>query len=108
MANQFVQEGNLVDYTPGSAVAAGSLVVCTDRVFFAHRAIAASELGSLTTRGVIKYAKTTGEAWTFGQKLYYAAGTDKLTTTASTNKIAGYAAAAAASGDTEGSCLLGQ
>lgn len=108
MANQFVQQGERIDYTPGSAVAAGKLVLVTDRVFFAPNAIAANELGALQTTGVIQYEKTTGEAWTLGQKLYWNAGTSKLTTTSSTHKVAGYAAAAAASGDTEGLILLGQ
>lgn len=108
MANQMVQEGTFIDYTPGSAVAAGALVLCTDRVFFCPRALAANELGSLMTEGVIRYEKTTGEAWTLGQKLFWNSETGKLTTTSSTFKVAGYAAAAAASGDVEGLCLLGQ
>ena len=108
MGNQYIQDGEFLDYTPGSAVAAGEVVLLTDRVFVAPRPIAASTLGVVATRGVFNLQKTTGEAWTQGQKLYWAAGTSKVTTTASTNKVIGYAAAAAASGDTEGKVLLGQ
>lgn len=109
MANQFVQDGEFIDYTPsGAAVAAGKLVLVTDRVFFCPRALADGELGSLMTRGLVRYEKTTAEAWTLGQKLYWNDTTKKLTTTASTNKVAGYAAAAALAADTEGLCILGQ
>jgi predicted RecA/RadA family phage recombinase len=108
MATQFVQEGSLIDYTPSSAVAAGDVVVATDRVFVAPLAIAANKLGSLATTGVWKLPKTTGTAWTFGQKLYWNDSGDLATTSASGNKVLGYAAAAAASGDAEGLVLLGQ
>lgn len=108
MANGFVQDGELLDYTPSSAVAAGEVVLVTDRCFVAPRAIAANEKGSLQTRGVFTIQKTTGEAWTLGQKLYWVAGTSKASTTAGSNKVLGYAAAAYASGATEGNVLLGQ
>ena len=109
MANQFVQAGKLIDYTPsGAAVSAGQVVLCTDRVFVAPLAIADGALGSLATEGVWTIQKTTGEAWTLGQKLYWVAGTSKASTTAGSNKVMGYAAKAAASGDTEGNVLLGQ
>lgn len=108
MANQFLQDGELLDYTPSSAVAAGDVVLLTDRVFVAPRAIPANTLGSVATCGVFQIQKTTGEAWTMGQKLYWNAGTSKATTTSSTHKVIGYAAAAAASGAVEGPVLLGQ
>lgn len=108
MANQFVQEGQFLDYTPVAAVAAGAPVIVTDRVFVAPRAIAANELGSLATSGTWKLQKTTGQAWTLGQRLYWDGGTSKATSVAGALKVLGYAAAAAASGDTEGLVLLGQ
>jgi predicted RecA/RadA family phage recombinase len=108
MANQFVQQGERINYTPSADVAAGKLVLFTDRVFFVPNAIAANATDAVQTCGVVQYEKTTGEAWTMGQKLYWNDTTKKLTTTASTNKVAGYAVAAAASADTEGVCLLGQ
>ena len=109
MANKYVQDGNSINYTPsGAAVSAGQAVLCSVRVFVAPRAIADGELGALQTSGVWTIQKTTSEAWTFGQKLYWNAGTSKATTTASTNKVLGYAAAVALSAATEGSVLLGQ
>ncbi len=108
MGVQYVQDGEFLDYTPGAAVAAGDVVVATDRVFVAPRAIAANTLGSVATRGVFRLLKTTAEAWTFGQRLYWNAGTSRVTTTVGTNKVIGYAAAAALAADTEGNVLLGQ
>ena len=109
MANKYVQDGDFLNYTPsGAAVTAGQVVLCTDRCFVAPRAIADGELGALATEGVWTIQKTTSEAWTFGGKLYWNAGTSKATTTASTNKVLGYAAAVALSAATEGSVLLGQ
>ena len=109
MANQYVGKGEHIDYTPSGAVAEATLVQLTDRACFADRAIAAGELGALLTTGLIKYAKTTGTAWTLGQKLYFDSSEDEVCTVTDTNanKVVGYAGAAAASGDAEGFVLLG-
>lgn len=104
---EFRQTGEFIDYTPGTAVAAGDVVVVTDRVFVAPLAIAANNVGSLQTCGVWKLAKKSGEAFTQGQKIYWDDTNDELTSTASTHKVAGYAAKAAASADTTAEVLLG-
>lgn len=51
--------------------------------------------------------KTTGEAWTAGDLLYWDNTAKKFTTTATSNKKAGVAYADAASGDATGSVNLG-
>jgi predicted RecA/RadA family phage recombinase len=96
---RFVQEGEAIDYTPGSAVAAGAIVVIGSvGIGVAQTAIAANVRGSLTVEGVIEHAKASG-AVTFGAKVYYDATNNVLTTTATSNTLAGWAVAAAASGD---------
>lgn len=106
---KYIQDGDFLNYTPsGAAVTAGQPVLCGDRVFVAPNAIADGVLGALATEGVWEFGKTTGEAWAFGQKLYWVAGTSKASTTAGSNKVCGYAAAAAVSGATVGNVLLGQ
>lgn len=109
MGNQYIQDGELIDHTPGSAIAAAGVVVGTDRAFVAPRAIAANALGSVATSGVFQLAKTTGQAWTFGQKLFWVTGTSRVSSDANAgaNKVIGYAAAAAATADVEGLVLLG-
>jgi len=108
MPNMMVQDGDSVDFTAGADIPAGRLVVFGARVFFSHMAIANGQTGSLRTRGVVEYAKATGEAWAVGARLWFDAGNNRLTTTSSTHVPAGYAAAAALSGAVEGRCLLGQ
>ena len=56
----FVHDGNAVDYTPGSAVAAGAVVVQEDLVGVARTPIAANALGSLAVEGVFDFPKVTG------------------------------------------------
>lgn len=108
MATQYVQDGEFIDYQPSSAVAAGQVVVETERVYVAPRPIAANTLGVLQTRGVWRLPKTTGEAWTRGQRLYWNAAGSLVTTTSSTHKVIGYAVAAQVAGAVEGDVLLGQ
>lgn len=96
---RFVQEGEAIDYTPSSAVAAGKIVVLgTVGIGIAQTAIAANVKGSLIVDGVIEHAKASGAVNAFA-KVYYDATNDVLTTTATSNTLAGYAVAAAASGD---------
>ena len=49
-----VQEGSAIDYTPGSDVAAGAVVVQNDVVGVARTPIAANTLGSLATAGIVE------------------------------------------------------
>lgn len=96
---RLVQEGEVIDYTPGSAVAAGAVVVIgTVGIGIAQNAVAANTRGSLIVEGVIEHAKASG-AITLGAKVYYDATNNVLTTTAAGNTLAGFAIAAAASGD---------
>jgi predicted RecA/RadA family phage recombinase len=107
MATQYLQDGEFINYTPGSAVAAGAVVVVGDRALPAPRAIAANELGSLQTRGVWRLPKLSTDTPAMGAILYWDAGNTRCTTTASTHKIIGHAAKAAGNGDTEVDVLLG-
>jgi predicted RecA/RadA family phage recombinase len=56
----FVEEGNAIDYTPGSDVAAGAVVVQGDLVGVARTPIAANMPGALSVTGVFDFAKATG------------------------------------------------
>lgn len=60
----------------------------------------------LERRGTFKLAKTTGEAWTVGQKLYWDDTAKKVTTTATSNTLIGAAGEAAGSADTVGVAIL--
>lgn len=69
----YVQDGCAIDYTPGSAVAAGDVVVQGDLIGVAKRPIAANELGALSVEGVYDFPKATGggSAITAGATVYW-------------------------------------
>jgi predicted RecA/RadA family phage recombinase len=96
----FVQEGRIVDYTPGADVAAGDVVVQGDLVGVAKVEIKSGKLGALSVDGVYDFAKNTGVAYTVGQLLYWDDAANVVTTTATGNKLIGKVVRAAASADT--------
>ena len=57
----FIHDGKAIDYTPGSAVAAGDVVVQGELVGVAKVPIAANALGALAVTGVFDLPKATGE-----------------------------------------------
>ena len=100
----FIHDGNAIDYTPGSAVAAGDVVVQGDLVGVAKQPIAADALGALAVRGVFDFPKATGggSAITAGAKVYWDAGDSEAKEDAESgaNKYLGKVVAAAADADT--------
>lgn len=94
-----IGEGESLDYTPGSAVAAGDVVVLGSvGVGVADGAIAANALGAVVVDGLIEFPKATGAINAYA-KVYWNATNKNVTTTSTDNTLAGYAVAAAASGD---------
>jgi len=96
----FVSSGECIDYTPGSAVTAGDVVVQGDLVGIATRPIAAGTTGALAVSGIFDIVKASGTVFTAGQKVYWDASNKVAVTTegAGTNKLIGKAVAAAGSG----------
>ena len=97
----FVQDGRYVDYTPGSAVSAGAVVVQADLVGVAVRDIPANTLGVLAVEGVFTFPKATGAstAIAVGTTVYWASGTSTATATATSNTLIGKVVKAAADAD---------
>lgn len=100
----YVQDGDYIDYTPGSAVAAGDVVVIGSVVAVAPRPIAANALGVLAVEGVWSFSKNTGIVIGQGDKVYYYAASGAVT--GATGTVAGFAAEAAATGDTSVKVVL--
>lgn len=96
----FVQEGSVLDYTPGAAVASGAVVLFGARVGIAVTDIPANVTGALRVKGVVELAKKGTDNVAQGALLYWDATNSQLTTTASGNTLAGYAAKAAGAGVT--------
>lgn len=101
----YVQGDCLIDYTPSSAVAAGDVVVLNDLIAVAPVAIAANALGAVSVEGVWSLPKATG-AIGQGAVVYWDSTNSNITTTSTSNKRAGKAAAAAVSGDTSVKVLI--
>jgi predicted RecA/RadA family phage recombinase len=98
----FVHDGKAVDYTPGSAVVAGDVVVQGDLVGVSPRPIASGTLGALAVTGVFDFPKATGggSALTAGTVVYWDAGAKVATATSVGNKQLGKVVKDSADADT--------
>lgn len=103
MAYAYFRSGatQAIDYTPGSAVAAGDVVVISNNVYFAPKGIDANALGSLQIGGVWRLPKTSGAgtAISLGVLVYWDATYCVVTTTAGSNKKIGVTVNASLNGD---------
>ena len=104
---RFIQQGESIDYTPVSAVAAGQVVVQGSMIGVAKTPIAAGALGALAVKGVFDVVKA-NEQQALGAALYWdadgnpyngVAGTGCATTTSTANTFIGFAQAAAGATD---------
>jgi predicted RecA/RadA family phage recombinase len=99
----FIHDGNSIDHTPGSAVAAGAVVVQGELIGVAKVDIPANALGALAVTGVFDFPKATGAstAITAGANVYWDATNSVATTDDDTgnNKLLGKTVLAAADAD---------
>lgn len=101
-----VSLGNVLNYiVPSGGVTSGDLVLAGSLVGVAAVDGVEDETVSVSIKGCYEVKKVTGNAWTQGQAIYHN-GTDAATGTVGSNKLAGYAAEAAASGDALGKLIL--
>jgi len=102
MPTRFIQDGDSIDYTPGSAVTAGDVIVQGDLIGVAKRDIAANTLGALAVEGVFDFPKASGGSTAIGAgvTVYWNAGAGQATATSSGNKLIGKTVKAAADADT--------
>lgn len=100
----YVQKGDVLDYTPASAVAAGDVVVIGSLVGVAPVAIAANKLGSLAIEGVFSMPCATGATGAQGSAISWYAVSGVAH--ASTGTVAGKLAKARAAGDTTVDVIL--
>jgi predicted RecA/RadA family phage recombinase len=99
-----VADGNKLDYTPVSAVAAGEVVVLGSLVTIADSAIAAGKLGAVSTNGVWNFACLTGSTGAQGSAIKYWATSGIAS--ASTGVDLGFLAKARAATDTSVDVLV--
>ncbi|MDZ4852448.1 MAG: DUF2190 family protein [Pirellulaceae bacterium] len=97
----FIQEGRAIDYTPGTAVTSGQVVLVNDLVGVARTPIEANALGSLAVEGVFDFPKASGAstAIALGATCYWDNTNQRATTTSSGNKLIGKSVKAAVDAD---------
>ena len=97
----FVHDGDSIDYTPSSDVAAGDVVVQGDLIGVAKRDIPAGTLGALAVTGVFDVPKASGvgTAIVAGAEVYWDAVNKRVTTTADGHEYLGKTVRAAADAD---------
>ena len=86
----YVANGDLLDYTPSSAVAAGEVVVLGAMVAVAPRPIAANALGSVAVEGVFEMPCASGATGAQGSAInwYATSGVAHASTGAAAGKLA--------------------
>ncbi len=98
MTTKYIQDGNHINHTPGSAVTSGQVVLVGTKIGVAIADIAANDTGALRVVGVFSLTKLSTDNVTKGAALYWDNANSRLTTTASGNTYAGWATEAAGSG----------
>ena len=99
---RFIQDDESVDYTPGTDLAAGDVVVQGDLVGVAKVDCPAGRLGALAVEGVFDFPKSTagGSAIATGTVVYWDATAKQATATSTGNKQLGRTTLAAVDADT--------
>ena len=98
----YFQRGEAIDYpvaSNGTALEAGEIIVVGTKIGVCGCDIAKGETGSVHVEGVFEMPKASG-AITIGAAVYWDATNKNITTTSSSNTLAGYAVAAAGADDT--------
>ena len=86
----YVADGDLLDYTPSSAVAAGEVVVLGAMVAVAPRPIAANALGAVAVEGVFEMPCASGATGAQGSAInwYATSGVAHASTGTAAGKLA--------------------
>ena len=96
----FIQLGDVIDHVAAANLTSGQVVVIGARIGIPVTDIASGATGPVRVKGVVELAKASADVVAQGALLYWSAANSNLTTTASGNTLAGYAAAAAGAGVT--------
>jgi predicted RecA/RadA family phage recombinase len=100
MAQNFIQDGKVLEYTnAGSAIASGAAVVMNDLVGVALGSIANGATGQVATEGVFELTKETPLVISQGDKVYWDVANSRVDKT-NTNKVLGVCAEDAGSAAT--------
>ncbi|WP_314436970.1 DUF2190 family protein [Massilia timonae] len=100
MAKNYVSEGDVLDFTntTGAAIASGSVVTIGKRVGIALADIPVGGTGTASVTGVWAVPRLTTDDTAQGELLYWDPVNARVTETAGSLNLAGYAAAPAGAG----------
>jgi predicted RecA/RadA family phage recombinase len=98
MAKNYIQEGDVLDHIAAAAIGSGDVVLMGKRIGVAVADIASGATGSVAVEGVFNLPKVVTQAPAQGALLYWDAAASNITTTATGNTLAGYAAAPGVNG----------
>lgn len=79
--------GDSLDHTPGSALAAGDIVVVSGLLGVASQAIAAGTKGALRVKGIFRAPVKTGDTPAAGEVVYWDDGNVEFTTTSASGLV---------------------
>ena len=102
----YVQDGNVLTLTAPYDVASGAGLLVGSIFAVATAAALSGATVEAQITGVVDLAKVSAQAWTVGALIYWDNAAKNATTTASTNKLIGTAAAAAANPSSAGTVRL--
>ena len=96
----YIESGENLEFTAAADVAAGEFVNLLAINGVSKGAVLTGATGVLMTSGVFLFPKLTSDATSVGTKVYWDAAAKKITITASTNKVVGYAVTSQLAADT--------
>lgn len=100
MAKNHIQPGHVLDHVAATAITSGQVVLLGVRIGVALGNAAIGETVAVQVKEVFNLPKVTANVVAQGALLYWDNTAKLLTTTATANTLAGYAAAAASGTDT--------
>jgi predicted RecA/RadA family phage recombinase len=107
MAQNYIQEGDVIEITAAAAITSGAPVAVGAIAGVALETVASGSAVRVQLKGVFTVPKASG-AITLGAAVYLVAANGNVSTTASGNIFMGHAVAAAASGDATVNIRLAQ
>jgi predicted RecA/RadA family phage recombinase len=105
--NNFIQTGDVLELTaPAGGVSSGDLVIVGAIAGVAAKDAAEDEKVNIQTTGVFSLPKTSAQAWSEGDRIYWDAANSRADKTATLGTFIGIAAAAAANPSATGKVRL--
>lgn len=99
----YVQPGDIMTFTaPSGGVVSGTAYLIGSLLVIATATVAETLPFEGLVKGVVSHAKTSAQAWTEGQKIYFNGSTSKFDSDSTTGPLVGVAAVAAANPSSTG------